>query len=216
MHTKIPTEGMPMTVLLTNDRWINVFVVRRDPGRLHAQPGTFQQMSAKCLGIAARPGKLSGEQTLFMHSSRLARHLASSTPHANLRQHPRRGFLTIMPAVTLAVLLPATCLAESTPPATPAKPAAPAASAPAAGKDLVFGGAKLRLGMTKAEVMAEIERNPNAGWFVPELDAPPHGELYKMDRWVLSCKAPAGGTSGGGTVSLSFENEKLAKIEGGR
>ncbi len=117
-----------------------------------------------------------------------------------------------MPAVAV-LLLPATCLAEPPP---PAKPAAPAAGTTAAGKEIVFGGATLRLGMTKAEVMAQIESHPDAGWFVQELDSPPTGELYKMDRWVLSCKAPAGASSGGGTVSLSFENEKLAKIDGGR
>lgn len=123
-----------------------------------------------------------------------------------------------MPAV-VAVLLPATSLAESPPPAKPAAPAAGTTAPPgppAAGKEIVFGGATLRLGMTKAEVMAQIESHPNAGWFVQELDSPPTGELYKMDRWVLSCKAPAGASSGGGTVSLSFENEKLAKIDGGR
>jgi hypothetical protein len=154
-----------------------------------------------------------------MHSSPPPCCYATTTLRATPSCHPKRGFLTIVPALVAALLLPATGLAQSTPPAKPAKPAAPATGAPAApagGKDLVFGGATLRLGMSKAEVMAQIESHPDAGWFVQELDSPPTGELYKMDRWVLSCKAPAGAASGGGTVSLSFENEKLAKIDGGR
>ncbi|MEI6674965.1 MAG: hypothetical protein WCO57_07290 [Verrucomicrobiota bacterium] len=113
----------------------------------------------------------------------------------------------------MAGLLPATCLAEST---LPASGAAAPPSAPATGKAIVFGGATLRLGMTKTEVMAQIERNPDAGWFVQELDSPPTGELFKMDKWGLSCKHTAGATSGGGTISLSFENEKLAKIDEGK
>jgi hypothetical protein len=123
-----------------------------------------------------------------------------------------------MSGVAAAVLLPATCLAEANPPVQPVAPAAPAGGAtaqpgaPVGGKSIVVGGATLRVGMTKAEVMAQIERTPKAGWFVPELDSPPTAELYKMDQWGLSCKHMDGDTSGGGSVALSFENEKLTKI----
>ncbi|MEI6655671.1 MAG: hypothetical protein WCP45_12960 [Verrucomicrobiota bacterium] len=155
-----------------------------------------------------------------MPSSPLPCCLASAPPHADLRRHLKGGFLTTLPVpLVLAVLLPAISLAESHSPAKPEAPAGGAAATPgtpAAGKTILFGGATLRLGMTKAEVMAQIERNPDAGWFVQELDSPPTGELYKMDKWGLSCKHAAAGTSGGGTVALSFENEKLAKIEEGK
>lgn len=112
--------------------------------------------------------------------------------------------------------------AVKTPPSKPALKAVPlaggSASKPAAAtgdKGTVCGGATFRVGMTKAEVMDQISKNPGSGWYVPELDAPPTGELFKMDKWGLGYKKTGGANPGGGFVTLIFVGEKISTIEGG-
>lgn len=98
--------------------------------------------------------------------------------------------------------------AFATTPAPAPQPPAATTAAPAAEKS--YGGIRLHLGMTKAEVMAQIEKTPGSKWYVPELDAPPTGELYKMDKWGLAYR----NDSGGGMVTLTFVNEKITGIQG--
>lgn len=109
-------------------------------------------------------------------------------------------------------------MTKPTPSAKPATPAAESATkpaAPAGEKTVMAGGATLRLGMTKAEVMAQMAKTPDAGWFVPEQDSPPTDELYKMDKWGLAYKDTTGALPGGGLVTLIFVNERVSSIEGG-
>ena len=85
----------------------------------------------------------------------------------------------------------------------------------AADKGAAFGGITVRIGMTKTEVMTQMSKHPEAGWYVPELDSPPTGELHKMDKWLLAYKTTTGPTPGGGTVTLYFVNDKVSSIEAG-
>ena len=100
-------------------------------------------------------------------------------------------------------------------PATPAGGSTSKPAAPADEKTVVAGGATLRLGMTKAEVMAQMAKTPDAGWYVPEQDSPPTDELYKMDKWGLAYKDTTGALPGGGLVTLIFVNEKVSSIDAG-
>lgn len=78
---------------------------------------------------------------------------------------------------------------------------------------LVWSKTTIRVGMTKTEVLAQIEKSPKNQWFAVELDAPPYGELHKMDKWLLAYGTPGSPEQGGGTVTLIFAGDKLAKIE---
>jgi hypothetical protein len=91
---------------------------------------------------------------------------------------------------------------------TPAKEESASASA-----RFVVGGAAFGLGMSHAEIYAQIEKSKGVKWMERDLDSAPTTELLKMDSWTLSYSQSSGMGSGRGTISLGFRSGKLIKLE---
>jgi len=76
-----------------------------------------------------------------------------------------------------------------------------------------WGKARLRLNMSKNEVLAEIARSG-----LPDfngrfgISSPPRS-LVDKPVWVLSYGTSSGAAPGGGSLRLTFKGDKLTKVE---
>jgi len=87
-------------------------------------------------------------------------------------------------------------------------------------KEFVWGRGKIALGMTKAEVLDQIERTwerpaddpfQAQGMKVPGVPVPSE-KIQKSDRWVLSYGVGSGAAPGGGGLTFVFERGRLIRI----
>jgi hypothetical protein len=88
------------------------------------------------------------------------------------------------------------------------------------GKQFIWGQATIVLGMTKEDVVRQIERSwkrpqedPFAGMSVPGIERALN-PATAGDTWVLSYGPHTGHAPGGGTLVLTFRNGKLVRIGG--
>jgi len=96
--------------------------------------------------------------------------------------------------------------------AKPAKGGQTATPPASANREFTAGGATIRLGMSHAEALAQINQSKDTQWFVQELDSPPTAELLKLDTWTLGCRQTSGAAPVSKAVTLTFENGKLVKM----
>ena len=77
-----------------------------------------------------------------------------------------------------------------------------------------IGGATITLGMSQAEVYAQVDKNRDTvKWFEMDLDSAPTSELLKMDNWALVYSEFTGTNLRSGVLMLVFTNEKLIKLD---
>lgn len=90
----------------------------------------------------------------------------------------------------------------------------PAQQTPARTEEFSIGGATIRLGMSQAEVYAQVDANRDqVKWFEMDLDSEPTTELLKMDNWTLVYSEFDGANLRAGSLQLTFDVEKLIKID---
>jgi hypothetical protein len=85
--------------------------------------------------------------------------------------------------------------------------------APLASAQFSVGGATFRLNMSHADAFAQFASSKGVTWFERDLDGTPTSELLKMDSWLLSYRQVTRLSASSGTVTLTFSNGKLIKLQ---
>ena len=75
-----------------------------------------------------------------------------------------------------------------------------------------WGGANIRVGMTKDEVLRQIAVSGLPQWGGSMGISSPSKSMTDSDRWDLSFGTATGAAPGGGTLHLEFQEERLVRM----